>query len=116
MSETGWGEFEVQVKIHFHDAAAEKPVTIYHVLKLFHSQSGDSQPTSSAVVQGRKTVVSEYYDEVVFQVSLEFLVTVHRCPSSSTLILLAGPSSVHAHATDHDEAIDTFGVQAHHGF
>ena len=68
VSETGWGEFEVQIKIHFHDAAAEKPVTIYHVLKLFHSQTGDSQPTSSAMVQGRKTVVSEYYDEIVFQV------------------------------------------------
>lgn len=69
MSETGWGEFEVQVKIHFHDAAAEKPVTIYHVLKLFHAQSGESQSTSSALVQGRKMVVSEFYDEIVFQVS-----------------------------------------------
>ena len=68
VSETGWGEFEVQIKIHFHAGAAEKPVTIYHVLKLFHSQTGDAQPTSSAMVQGRKTVVSEYYDEIVFQV------------------------------------------------
>lgn len=72
MSETGWGEFEVQVKIHFHDAAAEKPVTIYHVLKLFHAQSGESQSTtSSALVQGRKMVVSEFYDEIVFQVSAQ---------------------------------------------
>ena len=68
MSETGWGEFEVQIKIHFHDAAAEKPVIMYHVLKLFHAQSGDHQTTSSAMVQGRKTVVSEFYDEIVFQV------------------------------------------------
>lgn len=70
VSETGWGEFEVQIKIHFHDAAAEKPVTVYHGLKLFHSQPGESQTsqTSSALVQGRKTVVSEFFDELVFQV------------------------------------------------
>ena len=71
VSETGWGEFEVQIKIHFHDAAAEKPVIVYHVLKLFHSQPGSSggeTQTSSALVQGRKTVVSEFFDELVFQV------------------------------------------------
>jgi len=70
VSETGWGEFEVQIKIHFHDAAAEKPVTVYHGLKLFHSQPGETQmsQTSSALVQGRKTVVSEFFDELVFQV------------------------------------------------
>ena len=66
VTETGWGEFEVQIKIHFHDAAAEKPVTVYHVLKLFHAQTGES--TSKAMVQGRTTVVSEFYDEIVFQV------------------------------------------------
>ena len=38
VSETGWGEFEVQIKIHFNDLA-EKPLTFYHVLKLFHSTS-----------------------------------------------------------------------------
>ena len=58
----------MQIKIHFHDAAAEKPVTVYHVLKLFHAQSGEVQATSSSMVQGRKTVVSEFYDEIVFQV------------------------------------------------
>jgi YEATS domain-containing protein 4 len=72
VSETGWGEFEVQVKIHFHDAAAEKPVAFYHVLKLFHTPPGDTAPqmTSTSVVQGRKTVVSEVYDEIIFQVSV----------------------------------------------
>ena len=34
VSETGWGEFEIQIKIHFHDSSGEKPVTIYHVLKV----------------------------------------------------------------------------------
>ena len=83
VSETGWGEFEVQIKIHLADPQ-ERPVTLYHVLKLFHTPgttstgsgatageavSGDGSTTTSAVVQGRKTVVSECYDEIVFQVS-----------------------------------------------
>ena len=86
VSETGWGEFEVQIKIHLADPQ-ERPVTLYHVLKLFHTPgststssgaaagaaaseaaSGDGSTTTSAVVQGRKTVVSECYDEIVFQV------------------------------------------------
>lgn len=73
VSETGWGEFEIQIKIFFQDSA-EKPVILYHVLRLFHNQPGEpvAQPTSSAVVQGRKTVVSEFYDEIIFQVSRNF--------------------------------------------
>ena len=75
----------MQIKIHLADPQ-ERPVTLYHVLKLFHTPgststssgagagaaaseavSGDGSTTTSAVVQGRKTVVSECYDEIVFQ-------------------------------------------------
>ena len=35
---------------------------------MFHTQPGDTgSQTSSAMVQGRKTVVSEFYDEIIFQ-------------------------------------------------
>ena len=34
VTETGWGEFEIQIKIYLADPM-ERPVTIYHVLKLF---------------------------------------------------------------------------------
>lgn len=57
VSETGWGEFEVIIKIFFQDTA-EKPVTMYHLLKLFQSDP--------AVIAGKKNVVSETYDELVF--------------------------------------------------
>ena len=57
VSETGWGEFEIIVKVFFHDPA-EKPVTMYHLLKLFQSDP--------AVIAGKKNVVSETYDEMVF--------------------------------------------------
>ena len=79
MSETGWGEFEVQIKIHFNDVN-ERPVTFYHILKLFHNATGNEPgaigasgtgtgqgQTTTAIVQGRKTVVSENYDEIIFQ-------------------------------------------------
>lgn len=57
VSETGWGEFEIIIKIFFQDPA-EKPLTIYHLLKLFQ--------TDPAVIAGKKNVVSEHYDEMVF--------------------------------------------------
>lgn len=61
ISETGWGEFEIVIKIHFHDPN-ERPVTMYHILKLFHS--GGTQDLGAE--QG-KGLVAESYDEIVFQ-------------------------------------------------
>ncbi|XP_050304700.1 YEATS domain-containing protein 4 [Anthonomus grandis grandis] len=61
ISETGWGEFEIVIKIHFHDPN-ERPVTLYHILKLF--PSGGTQDIG--MEQG-KGLVSESYDEIVFQ-------------------------------------------------
>lgn len=58
VTETGWGEFEVIIKIYFVDPN-EKPVTIYHLLKLFQ--------TESDIMMGKKNLVSECYDELVFQ-------------------------------------------------
>nr|ACO11108.1 YEATS domain-containing protein 4 [Caligus rogercresseyi] len=63
VSETGWGEFEVQIKIYFNDHPTERSVTLYHVLKLFHTSANSSE----ILLQGKKAVVSEYYDEVIFQ-------------------------------------------------
>lgn len=56
VSESGWGEFEIMVKIFFQDPA-EKPVTFYHLLKLF--------PNESVTVKD-KTLISELYDEIIF--------------------------------------------------
>ena len=57
VQETGWGEFEIVIKVFFQDPA-EKPITIYHLLTLFQ--------TDPAVIAGKKNVVSEHYDEIVF--------------------------------------------------
>lgn len=58
ITETGWGEFEVVIKIFFQDQS-EKSVTLYHHLKLFQNETN--------IMLGKKTVVSEWYDEMIFQ-------------------------------------------------
>jgi hypothetical protein len=44
-------------------------VTIYHVLKLFqHGQHQLPTDPNALLLQGKKNVVSEFYDEIIFQV------------------------------------------------
>ena len=103
VSETGWGEFEIQIRIHFNDVA-EKPVTFYHVLKLFHNNpsaagsstspsaagasSGSStehSTTTTAMIQGRKSVISECYDEIIFQDPTHYMYTLLTTTRKLTL-------------------------------
>ncbi|KPJ19087.1 YEATS domain-containing protein 4 [Papilio machaon] len=61
LTETGWGEFEIVIKIYFHDPN-ERPVTLYHILKLFQSPVNESAPPTVG-----RALVSESYEEIVFQ-------------------------------------------------
>ncbi|KAG6465855.1 hypothetical protein O3G_MSEX015442 [Manduca sexta] len=61
LMETGWGEFEIVIKIYFHDPN-ERPVTLYHILKLFQSPVSDGAPPTVG-----RALVSESYEEIVFQ-------------------------------------------------
>lgn len=54
--EYGWGEFEVIIRVLFHDTS-EKPVEFFHPLRLYEN-SGEVTP---------RPVISEHYDEIVFQ-------------------------------------------------
>lgn len=39
LSESGWGEFEIGITIHFHPDVAEKPLELYGAFSImFHSQ------------------------------------------------------------------------------
>lgn len=58
VSEYGWGEFDVIIRVFFQDSA-EKPVDFYHPLGLF-SETSPGEPTEEPVIR-------EYYDEIVFQ-------------------------------------------------
>lgn len=71
VTETGWGEFEVVIKLHFHDPT-ERPITLYHILKLFQSPVVDPDSVVNPAVQlphmdSKKGLVSESYEEMVFQ-------------------------------------------------
>lgn len=61
VTETGWGEFEIAIKIFFVSEAAEKNVTLYHHLKL-HPYI----PSTENIPLGTQPVHSYIYDELVF--------------------------------------------------
>lgn len=61
LTETGWGEFEINVKIHFVDEANEKMVSFYHHLRLhpyYNVKSEKQKPNDE--------ISSIFYDELVF--------------------------------------------------
>ncbi|KAF4316813.1 hypothetical protein BBO99_00008431 [Phytophthora kernoviae] len=67
VTELGWGEFETRIQIYFHDPN-ERPISIIHLLVLYPP---NSQPASTKKVPS-KPVVSEFYDELVFNEPTEF--------------------------------------------
>lgn len=88
VTETGWGEFEIVIKVYFHDPN-ERPVTLYHVLKLFQTanssdgSSGPPQPCPS-----RKALVAETYDEIIFS---EPTLHMHQLLTQPPLPVVPGP-------------------------
>ncbi|XP_049623605.1 YEATS domain-containing protein 4-like [Suncus etruscus] len=58
ITETGYGELEITIKIFFLDPN-ERRVNLYHLVKLF--------PSDSSAMLGEQKVVSEFYDEMIFQ-------------------------------------------------
>jgi len=61
VTETGWGEFEVGIKLAFVPESGEKPASVYHQLKL-HPYGDDKE----AAKERGDSVVSQNYEEVVF--------------------------------------------------
>eukprot|EP00833_Pecoramyces_ruminatium_P016114 jgi/Orpsp1_1/1190146/evm.model.d7180000076901.1 len=57
VSETGWGEFEILIKLYFQDPS-EKHLSFFHQLQLY--------PKDDTNLQGKKPVLSDHYDELVF--------------------------------------------------
>ena len=61
VTETGWGEFEIGIKLFFTPEAGEKPQSIYHHLKL-HPYGEDKE----AAKERGEPVISQQYEEIVF--------------------------------------------------
>ncbi|KAK2167294.1 hypothetical protein LSH36_30g09016 [Paralvinella palmiformis] len=87
VTETGWGEFEVIIKLYFNDPS-ERPVTIYHLLKLFQSETD--------IMLGKKSLVAEFYDELIFQDPSAMLQQLLTAPRPLTM-------GVYKHETDFEE-------------
>ncbi|KAF5371169.1 hypothetical protein D9758_004153 [Tetrapyrgos nigripes] len=67
VTETGWGEFEVQIRVTFIPESGEKAMTLYHHIKLHPwTLSGEPEipPLEDAIRKG--PVHSWQYDEIVF--------------------------------------------------
>ncbi|TKR77078.1 hypothetical protein L596_018117 [Steinernema carpocapsae] len=73
IKETGWGEFEVQIRIYFFDPN-EKPVLTFYYIRLFE------QPWTT---WSGKTLINDYYDEIVFQ---EPTMVMYRILSDDTAV------------------------------
>lgn len=62
VTETGWGEFEIGIAVHFAEDAGEKPLDLFAPLKLYADvESGEKKPQ-----QKNKPVVKEKFEEIVF--------------------------------------------------
>jgi len=64
LSESGWGEFEIGITIYFHPDVGEKPMELFHHLKLYADDETAPQTT-------KKPVVVESYDEIVLSEPME---------------------------------------------
>ena len=80
VTETGWGEFEVAIKIFFVSEANEKPTSVYHPLKL-HPYGVDAEKQK----ENDEPIESSNYEEVVFNE-----------PSEAFLEILTSPGPVGA--------------------
>ncbi|CAL9069503.1 unnamed protein product [Musa banksii] len=66
LSESGWGEFEIAIRLFFHSDVCDKQLDLYHQLKLFPEDENGPQSI-------KKPVVVEIYDEIVFSEPTEAL-------------------------------------------
>lgn len=57
LTESGWGEFDIVVRLHFVDDAQEPPLELYHHLQLGLDANGNPQ---------KKPHLYEIYEEIVF--------------------------------------------------
>ncbi|KAI8824671.1 yeats family-domain-containing protein [Chytriomyces cf. hyalinus JEL632] len=61
VTETGWGEFEILIKLSFADSQ-EKPLPLFHQLQLYPK---DKDPDPDAEY-AKLPITSEHYEEIVF--------------------------------------------------
>ena len=66
VTESGWGEFEVQLKLYFVPEANEKAQTLWHALKL-HPYGPDAEGQK----ERREAIIAQNYEEIIFNEPVE---------------------------------------------
>ncbi|BFZ53496.1 NuA4 histone H4 acetyltransferase complex and the SWR1 complex subunit [Savitreella phatthalungensis] len=99
VTETGWGEFELQVKIFFVSEASEKPVALFHRLKL-HPFGPEEVERAS---KNGGEVSSWQYDEVVFHEPTEALYELMTRKGNAVLPLERSPDNVFSQRSEQEE-------------
>ncbi|KAL1924965.1 uncharacterized protein VTP21DRAFT_4619 [Calcarisporiella thermophila] len=102
LSETGWGEFEIVIKIYFNPLSGEKPVTLYHHLRL-HPYTEDALLAGQNSIQKMKSVVSYNYDEIVFNEPTEEFYEVLLKNTNSLLPAKRTPNQPYCTQTEQEE-------------
>ncbi|KAH6998607.1 yeats family-domain-containing protein [Ilyonectria sp. MPI-CAGE-AT-0026] len=64
VSETGWGEFDITIKLYYVNDSGEKPQTLYHYLRLH--PYGRTEEEKQSMVTSSGEVRSWSYDEQLF--------------------------------------------------
>lgn len=68
--ETGWGEFEITIKLYYATESNEKPQTLYHFLKL-HPFARTEEEKEELAKSGNNEVISWTYEEQLFNEPFE---------------------------------------------
>lgn len=77
--ETGWGEFEITIKMYYIPESQEKPQTLYHHLRLH--PYGDTEEQKEKMRQD-KVVMSHVYEEQVFNEPYDHFYEILTSPAS----------------------------------
>lgn len=90
VTETGWGEFDVQIKLHFVPEANEKAAALWHGLKL-HPYGPDAEGQK----ERKENIVSQHYEEILFNEPSEALYEILTSgpPSPQSAVAARGKGS-----------------------
>ncbi|RPA87866.1 putative histone acetyltransferase subunit [Ascobolus immersus RN42] len=86
VTETGWGEFEIQIKVYFVPEAGEKPLTLFHFLKIrpYNPEMPIEDPANPPP-ETSEPVYSQQYDEIIFNEPTEAFLEILKTKGDVTL-------------------------------
>ncbi|CAJ0633447.1 6691_t:CDS:2 [Entrophospora sp. SA101] len=104
ITETGWGEFELSIKLQFVPESGEKHVTLYHNLRLHPYEEDGSISTANK----NKPVQSFLYDELVFTDPTEAMYQILTSHPYSSLPAKSTPNSLYTEQEEISKIEDAY--------